>query len=143
MTTEPLHPDAQLILDDARKATLATCKNSKLRAHYLKLVMMNNIMRAFVTMYDLNTSYRYAQEALLNALCRVETRRDRAWFTSDKVALEEALFLYEELITAADEEQLREVMEYVEFNRDAGQWGVLSRKSIKQTHNRLITEVFG
>lgn len=120
-----------MMLQDAKLAIAAIGKNSKLRAHYLKLVMMNNIMRAFVVIYDLEDRYDRVRSVLTETLCRVEARKDRAWFTSDKIALQQAFELYEELLLSSEEEQLHEIMQFVESNREGGRWAVLSKKTIK------------
>lgn len=126
-----MQTDAQMMLQDVKLAIAAIGKNSKLRAHYLKLVMMNNIMRAFVVIYDLEDRYDRVRSVLTETLCRVEARKDRAWFTSDKIALQQAFELYEELLLSSEEEQLHEIMQFVESNREGGRWAVLSKKTIK------------
>lgn len=130
-TRGKMQTDAQMMLQDVKLAIAAIGKNSKLRAHYLKLVMMNNIMRAFVVIYDLEDRYDRVRSVLTETLCRVEARKDRAWFTSDKIALQQAFELYEELLLSSEEEQLHEIMQFVESNREGGRWAVLSKKTIK------------
>lgn len=118
----------QFAVDDVVIAIAGINKNSKLRAHYLKLVMMNNIMRAFVTIYDIDSKYKTSQEALLDTLKRVEARKNRLWLTSDKIAVEEAFINYKEILDSATEEQLKHVLEFVDYNRNEGRWLVRSKK---------------
>lgn len=121
-------PDTAEILEDARLAIAAINKNSKLRAHFLKIVMMNNIMRAFVTKYQLDKSYTVAQQALLEVIVNVESRRDRCWFRSDKIILLDAYNSYYDLLVSATDDQLNEIMRMVDENRTEGKWLVYKAK---------------
>lgn len=121
-------PDTAEILEDARLAIAAINKNSKLRAHFLKIVMMNNIMRAFVTKYQLDKSYTVTQQALLEVIIKVESRRDRCWFRSDKIILLDAYNAYYDLLVSATDDQLNEIMRMVDENRTEGKWLVYKAK---------------
>lgn len=120
--------DMQFVIDDLKVAIKGVNSNSKLRSHYLKLAMMNNVMRAFVTIYDLDPKYKASQEALLATLTRVEARKDRNWLSSDKIALELAFVDYQEIVMSSTEDQMIHVLEFVDFNRTEGRWLVTKKK---------------
>lgn len=122
----PFEPNtAELMLSDARKAAEALGKNSKLRAHYIKLTVMNNVLRAFVYLYKLEQKYTNAQEALLRMLCNVESRKNRIFLTSDKIILHDALVAYEEILHSCTDDQLKEVLQLVDARRSEGKWLVV------------------
>lgn len=123
-----LEPDTKLILDDTKNAIKAIQKNSKLRTHFLKLVMMNNIMRAFSTLYTLDTEYVQAQLALFKVLVDVESRKNRAWFTAEKALLDTTFVLFDILLGSATAEQLNEIVCFVDENRNAGKWCLYRNK---------------
>ena len=99
------------------EAVKGITKNSRLRSHYLKLAMMANIMRAFVVAYELDPSYKLKQEALLATLYTVESRKNRQWLTSDKISVQEAYNAFVEIMESVTEEQLLEVMQYVDKHK--------------------------
>ena len=123
-----LEPDTKMILDETRGAIVAILKNSKPRIHYLRLVMMNNIMRAFLTLYTLEDEYEQAQKALLKTLIDVEARKNRAWFTADKAVLVSTFELFDILLGSATDEQLNEIVRFVDENREAGKWRLYRNK---------------
>ncbi len=125
---DTLLPDTKMILDDTKEAIKATQKNSKLRIHFLKLVMMNNIMRAFTTLYTLDAEYDQAQKALLKVLIDVEARKNRAWFTAEKALLDSTFVLYDILLGNATDEQLNEIVRFVDENRNEGKWCLYRNK---------------
>ena len=77
-TANECRMDATELLFDANAAVAGILKNSKLRIHYIKLVVMNDIMRAFVHLYKLDEKYDTAQADLLRVLTEVEARKDRS-----------------------------------------------------------------
>lgn len=130
-STGVLPVDTQMILDDTRASIKAIQKNSKLREHYLRLGMMNNIMRAFIYLYHLEGHYAEAQKAFLKALVDVEGRKNRAWFKAELALLDPTFVLFDELLGNATEAQLQEVIELVAYNRERGKWCVHRDKNGK------------
>lgn len=116
------------LIQRAKEALTGVKKGSKLRDHYIKLVVMNNIMRAFVTVYDMPKDFKNRQEAFLETLVRVESRKNRAWLTSDLIAVQEALQAYETLIDSSSEEMIAEMLEFVNYNREQGRWAIMKKK---------------
>lgn len=127
-TTNDLRMDATELLFDANAAVTGILKNSKLRMHYIKLIVMNNIMRAFVHLYKLDEKYNTAQSDLLRVLTEVEARKDRSWFKQDKETLVKSHTLYCELMESISNEDLFELMQYVEANQHTGSRIVFKRK---------------
>ena len=121
--------DATELLFDANAAVTGILKNSKLRIHYIKLVVMNNIMRAFVALYKLDEKYKEAQKDLLDTLVRVESRKDRCWFNQDKQTLIKAHTCYCELMESISNKDLFELMQYVEANQNTGQHLIIRQKT--------------
>lgn len=136
-TTNDLQMDATELLFDANAAVAGILKNSKLRMHYIKLVVMNNIMRAFVHLYKLDEKYITAQKELLRVLTETEVRKDRTWFKQDKETLVKSHTLYCELMESISNEELFELMQFVEQNQFSNDYIVTKQKSWK----RLKTEV--
>lgn len=116
------------MLHDAEAAYAAICKNSKVRTHYLKLVLMCNVMRAFWVAYSLPADFGLTQEAFLSTLVRVEERKRRDWMTADKIAVTYALEWYTVLLHSATEEQIEEMVEYVDYNRAESKWAIREKK---------------
>ena len=116
------------LIQRAKEALAGVKKGSKLRDHYIKLVVMNNIMRAFVTVYDMPKDFKNRQDALLEALIRVESRKNRMWFTSDLIVVQEALQAYETLIESSSEEMIAEMLDFVNYNREQGRWAIMKKK---------------
>lgn len=114
---------------DARKAIDSIRKGSKLRMHYLTLVVMNNVFRAFVTMYELDPKYKLAQESLLKVLCDMEGRKNRVILRNEYILLDIAHDLYEEILISTEDHQLREMLLLVDAKRDEGKWLVTHRKN--------------
>ena len=128
-TTNDLRMDATELLFDANAAVTGILKNSKLRTHYIKLVVMNNIMRAFVHLYKLDEKYMTAQKELLRVLTETEARKDRTWFKQDKETLVKSHTLYCELMESISNEDLFELMQFVEFSQNTGSYLVTRHKS--------------
>ena len=128
-TTNDLRMDATELLFDANAAVTGILKNSKLRTHYIKLVVMNNIMRAFVHLYKLDEKYMTAQKELLRVLAEVEARKDRTWFKQDKETLVKSHTLYCELMESISNEDLFELMQFVEFSQNTDSYLVTRHKS--------------
>ena len=128
-TTNDLRLDATELLFDANAAVTGILKNSKLRTHYIKLVVMNNIMRAFVHLYKLDEKYMTAQKELLRVLTETEARKDRTWFKQDKETLVKSHTLYCELMESISNEDLFELMQFVEFSQNTGSYLVTRHKS--------------
>lgn len=120
---------AAKILTDTETAIKAVCKNSKLRNHFIRLVLMNNIFKAFIVLFSLDDSYSEQQHALLKVLIRVEQRRDRQWLTVDKIILNQAFSMFITLLSSATEEQLSEVIGFIENNNMSSQWLVTRHKT--------------
>ena len=114
--------------NELKKLFKAVQKGSKLRDHYIKLVVMNNIMRAFVVAYKMPAEFQASQEAFLETLVRVESRKNRAWLTSDLIVVQEALHAYETIIESSDEEMIAEMLEFVNYNREQGRWAIMKKK---------------
>lgn len=120
--------DKNDLIQRAKEALAAVKKNSKLRDHLIKLVVMNNIMRAFVVVYDMPADFKARQEVFQATLVRVQARKNRLWLTSDLICAQEAVHAYELLIESSTEEQIAEMLEFVNFNRSEGRWGILTDK---------------
>lgn len=120
--------DKNDLIQRAKEALAGVKKNSKLRDHLIKLVVMNNIMRAFVMVYDMPADFKTKQEVFQATLIRVQARKNRLWLTSDLISAQEAVHAYELLIESSSEEQIAEMLEFVNFNREEGRWGILTDK---------------
>lgn len=120
--------DSLLLIEETKLAVQGINKNSRLRIHYIKLVMMNNIMRAFITHYDIQKDFVSGQLALLETLKRVESSKTRSWSTADKICLQQAFTLFCSVMEAVDNEQLLEIMQYVESNANSGKWLIYAKK---------------
>lgn len=113
-TQNDLRMDATSLLFDANAAVTGILKNSKLKMHYTKLAVMSNIILAFCILYKVEDKYKEAQKDLQDTLVRVQTRKDRIWFNQDKQILINAHTRYCELMEAVSNEDLFELMQYVE-----------------------------
>lgn len=114
--------DSINLIDDARAAVRGVSKNSRLRSHYIELVKINNIMRVFVTQYKLDPSYKASQESLLDVLLKVEARKNRVWLTAEKIVLQDVLKAYEELISCSSQQDIIDVITFVEDNKNDSKW---------------------
>lgn len=132
----PLNHLAPEMLEDAKHAIKSFKKGSKLRDHYLKLVVMNNIFRAYVVAYDLPPEYKAAQEGLLKVLRDVEARRNRAVFLPEHKVLDNAYEHYQTLLDSSEPHEVREMVEFVDHQRDAGRWIVSQRKTFQKVRLR-------
>lgn len=124
------------MISDAEHALRNFKKGSKLRDHYIKLVMMNNIFRAFVVAYELPPEYKVAQEGLLQALKDVEARKNRAVFLGDQQKLDKAFELYRNLVESSEPHELIDMVEFVDHQRDEGRWIVSERKTFQKIRKR-------
>lgn len=136
---QPLNQAATEMLQDAEHAIKSFKKGSKLRDHYLKLVVMNNVFRAFVVIYELPPEYKEAQEALLKVLRTVEARKNRAVFLNEHPVLDAAFDLYRVLLDSAESRELQEIVEFVDHQREAGRWLVSKRKTFDKIRPRIVT----
>ena len=100
----------------ANHAAQAVRKSSKLRSHYLNLVKACNLMRAIVVKYDLEAEYMVTQEMFLKALCDVEARRNRQWFTIDLNAVNLGVSAFTDLVQSLTDEQFEEITKFVADN---------------------------
>ena len=132
----PFNHLAPEMLEDAEHALKGFKKGSKLRDHYLKLVVMNNVFRAYVVAYELPPEYKEAQEGLLTVLRVVEGRRNRSVLLTDHAALNKAMEYYRILLDSSEPHELREMVEFVEHQRDAGRWIVSQRKTFQKVRLR-------
>lgn len=120
--------DSLLLIEETRLAVQGINKNSRLRIHYIKLMVMNNIMRAFITHYEVDNDFVSGQLALLETLKRVESSKARTWFTADKICLQQAFTLFCGVMESVDNQQLLEIMQYVESNSGDAKWLVHAKK---------------
>lgn len=120
--------DSKLLVEDMRSAVQGINKNSRLRTHYLKLAMMSNIMRAFMHFYEVDKEFESGQLVLLDTLKRVESRKERNWFTADKIALQEAFTLFTAVMESMDNGQLLEIMQFIDSNSTSSKWLIFSKK---------------
>lgn len=120
--------DSKLLVEDMRTAVQGINKNSRLRMHYIKLAMMNNIMRAFMHFYEVDKEFESGQLVLLDTLKRVESRKERNWFTADKIALQEAFTLFTAVMESVDNGQLLEIMQFIDSNSTSSKWLIFSKK---------------
>jgi hypothetical protein len=124
------------MLQDAEHALKGFKKGSKLRDHYLKLVVMNNVFRAYVVIYELPPEYKEAQEGLLKVLRTVEGRRNRAVFLNEHPLLDAAFDKYRTLLDSSEPHEITEILEFVDHQRDAGRWIVSHRKTFQKVRLR-------
>ncbi len=101
---------------NANYALLQITKGSKLRAHYLNLIKANNLLRAIVVKYDLEAEYLVTQKMFLKALCDVEARRNRQWFTIDLNAVNLGVSALTDLVQSLTDEQFQEITKFVADN---------------------------
>ena len=101
---------------EANNAARSVRKGSKLRAHYLNLVKANNLLRAIVVKYDLEAEYTVTQKMFLKALCDVEARRNRQWFTIDLNAVNLGVSALTDLVQSLTDEQFQEITKFVADN---------------------------
>lgn len=125
------------IIDDTEKACVAISKNSRLNTHVKKLVLVNNSMRAFLILFDLgkeeNLALAKVQDALNMAMVRVVSRHSTSYTTSDKVAIREAVTYYASLLRSTGEEELEEVMRYIDANNYGNQAVLVTKKTLRRT----------
>ena len=100
----------------ANRAAQAVRKGSKLRSHYLNLVKANNLLRAIVVKYDLEVEYLVTQKMFLKALCDVEARKNRQWFTIDLNAVNLGVSALTDLVQSLTDEQFQEITKFVADN---------------------------
>jgi hypothetical protein len=120
---------ASQMVEDAKKAYTALSKGSRLRKHYIALTVMNNVFRAFVTMYELEPEYVASQKAFLKVLLDSEARRNRFIFKPEFEIIAQALIHYESIIISATDEQLKEMLLLVEGLQDDCKYVVTRRKN--------------
>lgn len=120
---------AAVLLGDARSSIRAVSKNTRLRMPYIRLVLMNNIFRAFLTHYEFGPEFKAAQEAMLETLCRVEARKNRRWTAADIISVVEAMNYYEQIVISCTEHQITEILVFVEENQTKGKYLVMSKKN--------------
>lgn len=125
--------DMKMIYADAEESLAAIRKKSRLRIHYLRLVLMNNILRAFVTLYELDPIFKSRQEAMLDALKRVEQSRNRVFLTSDLIAIQEAITSYRDILDSCTKDQIDEVLFFIDKNKTECKWAISERKSLKSS----------
>lgn len=128
MSVEQSIVDKEDLIARAKEALAGVKKNSKLRDHLIRLVVMQNIMRAFVTVYQMPADFTAKQAAFLETLTRVQNRKNRLWLTSDLICAQEAVNAYETLIESSSEEQIAEMLEFVNYNREQGHWAIMKKK---------------
>ena len=112
----------------ANRAAQAVRKGSKLRSHYLNLVKANNLLRAIVVKYDLEAEYLVTQKMFLKALCDVEARRNRQWFTIDLNAVNLGVSVLTYLVQSLTDEQFEEITKFVADNALDNKHLVYSKK---------------
>lgn len=117
-----------VMIENASSAVRSIIKNSKLREHYINLAKMNNVMRAFITTYHLSSEHKLKQEQLLDTLCTVEARKNRAWFTIDKIRIQEALSVYVQILESSSNEQIQEIISFVDKHNTDGKWLIHKNK---------------
>lgn len=98
---------------NANYALLQITKGSKLRAHYLNLIKANNLLRAIVVKYDLEAEYLVTQKMFLKALCDVEARKNRQWFTVDLNAVDLGVSAFTDLVQSLTDEQFEEIEKFI------------------------------
>lgn len=120
-------------LDIIQASITAVQKGSKLRNHYRNFIQMNNVMRAFIVHYDIELRFKTQQEALLVVLLNVEARKNRQYLITEINVLIESLKAYDEIISSATEEQLNEMVLFVESNSTDCKYIVTHAKSLKSS----------
>ena len=113
---------------NANHALLQITKGSKLRAHYLNLIKANNLLRAIVVKYDLEAEYLVTQKMFLKALCDVEARKNRQWFTIDLNAVNLGVSVLTYLVQSLTDEQFEEITKFVADNALNNKHLVYSKK---------------
>lgn len=103
------------LLKSSKEAFIAVSKGSKLSTYTKRLVIINNLMRAFMEHYELPAEVVEDQKLLKHVLTQAEYNK-RVFTTKDKICLGFCLKSYELLIRSASEDQLHEMFEYVDNN---------------------------
>lgn len=85
-------------------------------------------MRAFMHFYEVDKEFESGQLVLLDTLKRVESRKERNWFTADKIALQEAFTLFTAVMESMDNGQLLEIMQFIDSNSTSSKWLIFSKK---------------
>ena len=101
------------LLMSSKEALVAICKGSRLCTYTKRLVIINNLMRAFIVNYDLPEDVDFWQKRLKHTLTRAE-RNKKVFTTRDKLFVAYALEQYEFLVRSATEEQLHEMFVYID-----------------------------
>ncbi len=117
------------LINTAKESAKALSKKSKLRVHYLNMVFVNNVIRAFVIKFILDNSIKEKQLELLKTLCDIESRKNRDIFKNDIKVIDESVILYEDLLYSADEEQIFDIINFVNANNGEGSWIVTKHKN--------------
>ena len=113
---------------DANHALLQITKGSKQRAHYITLAKANNLFRAMVVHYELAAEFTKDQTQLLQVLRDVEARKNRQWFTNEKIIAAQSLSTFTDLIQSMSDEQFEEIMKFVELNSADSKYLVYAKK---------------
>ncbi len=110
------------LLVEVKHSAKALKSNSKIRGHYLNMVTMCNLLRAFIVNYELDPKYTEVQKALLKTLCDVESRKNRVYFTNDHAVIAAAIEVYETILESAENADINEMFAFIEKNEEQSKW---------------------
>ena len=135
--------DINLNTKDEERIFLLTCNNSvtslekgsRLRQHYLNLVRLNNIFRAFLANYELN-EFEKDQKDLLKSLIDIESRKNRFISKEDFTAIKKALVTFDSILESAEPKDVAFVVDFVKNNDRTSRYVVYENKSLKSNKER-------
>ena len=81
-----------------------------------------------VVHYELVADFTKDQTQFLQVLRDVEARKNRQWFTNEKIIAAQSLSTFTDLIQSMSDEQFEEIMKFVELNATSNKHLVYSKK---------------
>ena len=135
--------EVNLKVKNEEKIFLLTCSNSvtslekgsRLRQHYLNLVRLNNMFRAFLANYELN-EFEKDQKDLLKSLIDIESRKNRFISKEDFTAIKKALVTFDNILESAEPKDVAFVIDFVKNNDRTSRYVVYENKSLKSNKER-------
>ena len=132
-----------LKVKNEEKIFLLTCSNSvtslekgsRLRQHYLNLVRLNNLFRAFLVNYELK-EFEQDQLDLLRSLIDIESRKNRFISKGDFIAIKKALVTFDSILESAEPKDVAFIVDFVKNNDRTSRYVVYEHKSLKSNKER-------
>lgn len=132
-----------LKIKNEEKIFLMTCANSamslekgsRLRQHYLNLVRLNNLFRAFLANYELK-EFEQDQMDLLESLIDIESRKNRFISKGDFIAIKKALVTFDSILESAEPKDVAFIVDFVKNNDRTSRYVVYEHKSLKSNKER-------